>query len=86
MRGNIKFYKVNDIDGFFKTIEKCKGKVELLTDDGDCLNLKSRLTQYVSMAKLFSDGTLTNLELRAAEKEDVALLIDFLIHDKSKEG
>ena len=79
---NIRIYKINDIDGFFKTVEKCRGRIELITEDGDCLNLKSRLTQYVSLAKVFSDGSLTDLSLRTADKEDAALILDFLIHDK----
>ena len=46
---------ITDIDGFFKVIDSCKGKVELVTDEGDRLNLKSKLSQYVSLAKIFSD-------------------------------
>ena len=82
MQGNIKIYQVNDVDRFFKTIEECIGKVELITDDGDCLNLKSRLTQFISFSKLFSNGTMSNLMLRVSEQKDQARLIDFLIHDK----
>ena len=28
-----------DIDGFFKVIDSCQGKVELITGEGDRLNL-----------------------------------------------
>ena len=56
---------ITDIDKFFQVIDQCKGKVELVTGEGDRLNLKSKLSQYVSMAKLFSDGTIAELDLSA---------------------
>ena len=36
--------EIQNIDGFFKALEKCKGRVELITDEKDVLNLASRLT------------------------------------------
>ena len=29
----MKFYKIDDIEGFFRTVDKCKGRVELLTEE-----------------------------------------------------
>ena len=45
----MKVQNITDIEGFFKAIDGCKGKVELVTGEGDRLNLKSKLSQYVSM-------------------------------------
>ncbi|MBR2274669.1 MAG: polya polymerase, partial [Lachnospiraceae bacterium] len=58
----------------------CSGKVELVTGEGDRLNLKSKLSQYVSMANLFSDGTIDELELVAYEPEDINKLINFMVN------
>jgi hypothetical protein len=34
---------INNVDGFFKTLEICKGRVELITtDEKDVLNLASK--------------------------------------------
>ena len=35
------------------------------------MNLKSKLSQYVALANIFSDGKINELELIAYEKEDV---------------
>mgnify|MGYP003318004486 CR=1 FL=1 len=74
----IKF--LGDIDKFFEVIDSCKGKVELVTGEGDRLNLKSKLSQYVSMANIFSDGTISELELLAYEPEDINKLLNFMMN------
>ena len=72
---------ITNIDKFFKVIDECKGKVELVTGEGDRLNLKSKLSQYVSMANIFSNGEIPELELIAYEKEDIDKLIDFMMNN-----
>ena len=51
----MKVQNITDIEGFFKVVDSCEGKVELVTGEGDRLNLKSKLSQYVSMANIFSE-------------------------------
>lgn len=76
----MKVQNITDIDKFFKVIDSCKGKVELVTGEGDRLNLKSKLAQYVSMANIFSDGTISELELLAYEPEDINKLLNFMMN------
>ena len=71
---------ITDIEKFFKVIDQCKGKVELVTGEGDRLNLKSKLSQYVSLANIFSNGEIPELELVAHEKEDIDRLVTFMIN------
>ena len=47
----------------------------------DRLNLKSKLCQYVSMAKIFSDGTIAELEIIAYEPEDIKKLVNFMMEN-----
>ena len=47
-------YKVKDPEKLFKVIDSCQGKVELVTGEGDRLNLKSKLSQFLSLANIFS--------------------------------
>ena len=75
----MKVKNVKDIDKLFKVIDECKGKVELVTDEGDRLNLKSKLSQYVSMANIFSNGEIPELEIVAHEPEDIDKLVKFMI-------
>lgn len=78
----MKVTNITNIDGFFKVVDSCKGKVELVTGEGDRLNLKSKLCQYVSMANIFSNGEIPELEILAYEREDIDKLIDFMTENK----
>ncbi len=75
----MKVQNITNIDAFFKVVDSCKGKVELVTGEGDRLNLKSKLSQYVSMANIFSNGEIPELEILAYEKEDTDKLINFMM-------
>ena len=75
----MKVQNIKDIDKFFKVIDTCVGKVELVTGEGDRLNLKSKLSQYVSMANIFSDGTIAELEILAYDPEDITKLVNFMM-------
>ena len=48
----MKFYNINDIDGFFEAIDQCKGTVELVTGEGDRLNLKSQLSNVDNLCAI----------------------------------
>ena len=74
----MKVKNVKDVEKLFKVIDECKGKVELVTIEGDSLNLKSKLTQYVALANVFADKTIGEMELIAHEPEDVQKLVMFM--------
>lgn len=74
----MKVQNITDVEGFFKVIEQCKGTVELVSTEGDRINLKSKLSQYLSMATIFSNGIINELELVAHEPEDVDRLIKYM--------
>ena len=76
----MKVQNITDVDKFFEVIGSCKGRVELVTGEGDRLNLKSKLSQYVSLANIFSDGTIAELEIIAYEPEDTHKLVEFMIN------
>lgn len=77
----MKVQNISNVDKFFQVIDSCTGKVELVTGEGDRLNLKSKLCQYVSMAKIFSDGTISELEIIAYEPEDIKKLVNFMMEN-----
>ena len=76
----MKVQNITDVEGFFKVVDSCKGRVELVTGEGDRLNLKSKLSQYVSLANIFSNGEIPELEIVAYEKEDIEKLMNFMIN------
>ena len=76
----MKVSNVTDVNKLFEVIDSCKGKVELVTGEGDRLNLKSKLSQYVSLANICTVGTIPELELVAYEPEDIQKLMEFMIN------
>lgn len=75
----MKINHINDIEKFFEVIDSCTGKIELVGEDLR-LNLKSKLTQYFSLANIFSGGgEIPELEIIAYNQEDVNKLIAFMI-------
>lgn len=80
----MKVQKIENVEEFFKVVDQCKGKIELVTGEGDRLNLKSKLSQYVSLTSIFADGTISELEVIAYEPEDINRVLDFLMKDKSE--
>ena len=77
----MKVEHISDINKVFDVVEQCEGRVELVTGEGDRLNLKSKLCQYVSMANIFSNGEIPELEVVAYEKEDIDRLISFMMNN-----
>ena len=77
----MKIQNISNVEKFFQVVDSCAGKVELVTGEGDRLNLKSKLCQYVSMAKIFSDGTIDELEIIAYEPEDIKKLVNFMMEN-----
>ncbi|WP_125140211.1 polya polymerase [Clostridium transplantifaecale] len=74
----MKIQNISDVEKFFTVIDQCKGTVELVSPEGDRINLKSKLSQYLSMATIFSNGYIKELELVAYDKDDIDRLIKFM--------
>ena len=49
----MKINKITNAQEFFKVVDDCKGRVELLTGEGDRLNMKSKLCQFMSMMIIY---------------------------------
>lgn len=75
----MKIKNIKDPKGFFEKLKECKGTLEIVTPQGDRLNLKSKLSQYIIMSDIFSDATIGDLELIASEPDDLALILAYLI-------
>lgn len=74
--------KIKDISEparFFDAVNSCAGKVELLTVEGDCLNLKSRLCQYIALTQVFEDKRIEGIELAISDPQDLSLLLPYII-------
>lgn len=74
----MKIKNIKNVEKFFEVVDSCEGKVELVGEDIR-LNLKSKLAQYFSIAKIFSDGEISELEVVAYNQEDISKLIAYMI-------
>lgn len=76
----MKLKNIKDPEEFMKVIDSCKGTVEMVTEEGDRLNLKSKLCQYISFAKMFeSEANISDIEIVAYEPEDTKKLIEYMM-------
>ncbi len=71
-----RFNLVHDVDiaDFMKTLDACKGDVYLETPDGDVLNLKSKLCQFMGIANILSGAKISEAYVRCTNPEDETLL------------
>ena len=75
----MKILGITDVERFIEVVDQCKGKIELVTSEGDRLNLRSKLCQYLALSKIFSEAKIDEIETIASEPEDVTLLLEYLI-------
>ncbi len=75
----MKFYNINDLDGFFHAVEQCEGRVELVTNEGDRLNLKSQLSRVVAYANVFGSGKIKEMEILTSNPSDMHKLLSFVV-------
>ena len=85
----MKIKNIRNVDKFFHVVSECEGQVELVTGDGSRFNLKSTLSQYLSLSNLFQpDGSvkaeLPDLNLVVHEKKDMDRLIDFMFEERKE--
>ena len=69
-----------DVKGLIQTLDSCKGGVFLETEEGDSINLKSKLCQLTGVFKLIEGGVLTDATIRCEKPEDEALLFRFNLY------
>ena len=77
----MKITKIKNVENFMKVVNSCGGDVYLDTPEGDHLNLKSKLTQYVALAHILGgEANLGELEIRASQN-DIIKIAEFLVNE-----
>ena len=72
----MKLNNIKELQEFLAIVNSCEGSVWLESVDGDKLNLKSNLSQYVALGALLEQKG-DELELYCASREDEAKFIGF---------
>lgn len=72
---------------FMELLDKAKGEVYLVTDEGDKINMKSKLCQLYGLKILLGaiqDGKIS-ASLECSETEDTTMFVDYLFSGKTEE-
>ncbi len=75
------FTNLENIDKFFETVDKCEGRVELVTEQGDRFNLKSTLTKYVIFVKIISNCIVPFVRINTYNYADAQKLMKFMANN-----
>ena len=67
----MKLSNIGEVNDFLEVVNRCEGDVWLQSVEGDKINLKSSLSQYVAVAELIKDEG-NNLELYCSKQSDEA--------------
>lgn len=67
---------ITEVNEFISAVNKCSGKVWLESSEGDVINLKSQLSQYIALSALLSDKG-EGLMLYCALPEDESRFFKF---------
>ena len=77
---NMKVRNITDIEKFFNVIDQCEEKVELVTENGDTYNLKSKLSQFVALSKVFFGGIIPEVKLITHSTEDAGKIMHYMMN------
>lgn len=72
---------ITNIEKFFGVIDQCEEKVELVTENGDKYNLKSKLSQYASLAKVVFGGVIPEVNLITHSPSDTGKIIRYMMNN-----
>lgn len=75
----MKIKNITDAKMFFEKLAECKGTVKLITSQGDQLNLKSTLCQYIALTQMFTEAKIDEIELICSDPDDAAMLLEYLV-------
>lgn len=75
----MKIRNITDVNKFLGVVCNCKGKVELVTPQGDRLNLKSELCACIPLSEYLSEARIDDIELILHEPEDFEILTEYLV-------
>ena len=77
----MKIENVNNVEGLFNVLNSCEGLVELVSKEGDRINLKSKLSQMLMMSKMLDTAYIKELELIVHEPQDMKRVVEFIMSD-----
>lgn len=71
-----------DYSEFLKAIPQCTGEILLITEDGDRLNLKSTLSQFVFIAAIHGQFRFSRATLELTNPDDLEVVKSFVVTEE----
>lgn len=71
-----------DFNKFIEALDTCKGDVFLETNEGDSLNLRSKLCQIMGIANILNGAKVSEATIRCTNPEDESRLFRFNLYGK----
>ncbi len=75
-----------EIKDLISAIDHCKGDVFLETDEGDVLNLKSKLCQIAGLANILSGAVIAEATIKCSNPDDEQLLFRLNLYGEVPEN
>ena len=81
-------FEMNNVDvhEFVKALDNCKGKVYLITEEGDNFNLRSKLSQLTGIMPLIMGGKIVNAKIYCSDLDDEATLFRLNLFGSNEDG
>ena len=73
-----------DYQEFFHVLDACEREVELITEEGFHLNLKSKLAQYVAMIQVFTNEDIKTCSLITHSRQDMIRIISCFVLQENR--
>ena len=80
----MKLYDI-DIQKLLDLLDKAQGNVYLVTEDGNTLNLKSKLCQLVGLTALIEGGKIAEAFVMCEKESDESKLFRFNLYKHSED-
>lgn len=75
-----------ELESFMEALDHCKGQIFLTTNEGDKVNLKSKLSQLVGLEQIIKGAKLADAEIVCELKEDELYLIKFIMSNPANDN
>ena len=71
----MKVINIVDVNKFFEEVRKCEGRVELVTEQGDCINLSTTISQLVAAVKIVTEKHIQQGDIISHNIKDTERLL-----------
>ena len=61
---------ISNVNAFVEFVAECEGKIEAISETGERIDLKKKLTEITCLVNTFHDGIIDSIDLEVTSPED----------------